>query len=470
MTNTMTFIISIIYISMILGIATLIHQRTSQQELSRKFVHIFVGNWILLAFHYFSNVWLACLLPCLFIGINYYTYKSNLISAIHREHDQSLGTVWYAISLFILTFAGWQLHTPALAYIGILSMAYGDGLAALAPRKYAWRFVPQKHIEGSLVVFIATYCIAVITILFSTRDFIFSFALAPVLAIVAMVIELLSPKGLDNLLLPLGLALIYYLALGSQPYVFMLVTLLTLSLLLMAYVKQSLTDDGVISALFTGLCLFQLGIPSIYWALIVFFILGSAISHYGRQRKVFLKQVHVHHGQRNTIQVLCNSLPAVLFVILYQFTHQPAALLAAITVFSAAAADTFASEIGVLTTRSTWSILTLKPLAKGLSGGISLLGCLAAIIGAAIISLTTFINFTLTDYIIIVILGFIGSLIDSWLGARYQAKYINRQGHITEQPTAQRYSGLSWLNNDLVNLLSLIIISIISYLIFSLIH
>ena len=108
MENVTVILWSMVYIVLILGMATAIAKMSrGASETSRKFVHIFVGNWVFFTL-YFTNVWAVVLIPSMFIIINNLSLKHNLIAAMERD-DDSLGTVYYAISLFILSGAGFLL-------------------------------------------------------------------------------------------------------------------------------------------------------------------------------------------------------------------------------------------------------------------------------------------------------------------------------------------------------------------------
>ena len=59
---------------------------------------------------------------------------------------------------------------------------------------------------------------------------------------------------------------------------------------------------------------------------------------------------------------------------------------AALGALAASAADTWATEIGSLATRPPRSILTLRPVPAGTSGGVNLLGMLAMVAGATFVA------------------------------------------------------------------------------------
>lgn len=108
MYNIIGLIGSMIYIFAVLGIATVVARMSKgASETSRKLVHILVGNWVFLI-PLFTDLWAVLLVPFTFIIINNLSLKYNLISAMERD-DDSLGTVYYAISMFSLSGLGFVL-------------------------------------------------------------------------------------------------------------------------------------------------------------------------------------------------------------------------------------------------------------------------------------------------------------------------------------------------------------------------
>ena len=107
----------------------------------------------------------------------------------------------------------------------------------------------------------------------------------------------------------------------------------------------------------------------------------------------------------------------------------------ALAALAEAAGDTSSSEIGMAFPGKTWMITTFQPVPAGTDGGISLFGTIAALLGAASVAVAA----VLTGLVPIHTLRrsfwrFFGTIVDSLLGAVFERR--------------------SWLDNDLVNLLS----------------
>lgn len=143
-----------------------------------------------------------------------------------------------------------------------------------------------------------------------------------------------------------------------------------------------------------------------------------------------------------------------------------------------AAADTWATEIGTLAARKPRSIITLRIIDPGMSGGVTILGTAAALGGAFLTGLSAvpvFLHFQNIEnlffkVIIAALAGFVGSIIDSILGGSIQARYrcpVCRK--ITERKyhcrvTTSLAGGIGLINNDIVNLLGTISAAVIAFL------
>ena len=113
---------------------------------------------------------------------------------------------------------------------------------------------------------------------------------------------------------------------------------------------------------------------------------------------------------------------------------------------------------GTLTRARPRSILTLKPLATGLSGGISWMGTLAEMGGASVVALAAYLTH-IAPFWPIAIGGFLGATIDSLLGASAQSlrycpdcqRDCETNPHVCGKATVVR-RGFKWFENDAVNL------------------
>jgi len=233
-----------------------------------------------------------------------------------------------------------------------------------------------------------------------------------------------------------------------------------------AYRLRSLSRSGAIAATIVGTIIF--GIGGWQWAvlLLAFFISSSALTRGFTKRKTGLNEKYSKGSQRDAAQVFGNGGLSAMFAALhFSFPDSPLVWLAFAASLAAVNADTWATELGVLDPNPPRMITKLgKVVEKGTSGGISVVGSLAALSGAGLIGLLTAIVMPSHDSVVVGLLvtlaGFLGSLFDSLLGATVQAIYFcSTCGKETEryplhtcgtQTSLKR--GWKWLDNDMVNL------------------
>ncbi|MDR1410276.1 MAG: DUF92 domain-containing protein [Oscillospiraceae bacterium] len=463
-------LLTVIVPFLVLGLASVVQKLGVSAEGSRKLVHILLSNWILLAIAVYTQAWAICILPACFIVLNYLNTRTKLFSAIERDEDNTLGTVWYAVSLFLLCLAGYSLEMPWLAACGMLAMGYGDGFGALVGRRFGKSKFPgsysKKSLEGMVTVMIFSGLSVGIVCAIYAPDITPHFALYAALscAVPAAAIELFTPRGVDNLTLPLGVSLIIFL-LARFPFLWPVFFCLSIALLILifAYYLKAITISGLISAIILGTTLFVFGGLINFAALVLFFVLGSIVSRIGKKKKSVAETLHERHGARSIAQVVANGVPSLLFAAVYYFTGIESCLIASIACFAATTADTFSSEIGMLSKKVPLSIITLTPIQRGISGGFTALGLFGGFLGAIIISALMIPDFGVKGMIIVAIVGFVSSILDSVLGALFQAKYqvpsdqdecLLTERKFTDGKPLKLIHGFKWVNNDVVNFAS----------------
>jgi uncharacterized protein (TIGR00297 family) len=234
----------------------------------------------------------------------------------------------------------------------------------------------------------------------------------------------------------------------------------------LAYRVHSLDKSGAVAATLVGTVIFGLGGWSWAILLMIFFITSSGLSRAFKNRKRGLDEKFSKGHERDAGQVFGNGGLATFFAALHAF--YPTSILPWIgfTVSLAAVnADTWATELGVLNPTQPRMITSLgKRVEKGTSGGISLFGTLASLLGAAVIALgAVFLSplglLTLPYFFLISLAGLAGSLFDSLLGATVQAMYYcpTDQKETEKHPlhtcgtATVHVRGWKWLDNDWVN-------------------
>ena len=208
MNNVFGLIVSILYVGIIIVSAKVFEK--AGKEASRKYIHIMLSNWWIIAMVFFDNMFWAAAAPAIFVVVNYLSYKKGIIKVMERDESdsnkESLGTVYYALSLLILALITFgPLKNPVIGLCGILVMGYGDGLAAVIGQAIKSKeFIiagNKKSLAGSLAMFCVTLMIFVGFLVYSNAEYI---AIKSVLvAILMTIVEAVSIKGTDNLTVPL---------------------------------------------------------------------------------------------------------------------------------------------------------------------------------------------------------------------------------------------------------------------------
>ncbi len=240
--------------------------------------------------------------------------------------------------------------------------------------------------------------------------------------------------------------------------------------------SRMLSHEGAIAATGVGTVCVVAGWD---WAtaLIAFFLSGSVWSRIGRARKEALTaDVISKGGERDALQVLANggvfALCALGFVVRAQphasdwgigtaWTDQAWHAVAG-GALAAASGDTWATEVGTLWGGPPRSILTGRTVRPGTSGGVTAIGTIAGIVGAAAMAWVLWVlGWRRAAAAAALGGGVVGMAFDSILGATLQRRqWCERCKVPTERvvhscgAATRAAGGLSWLDNDGVNALS----------------
>lgn len=208
------------------------------------------------------------------------------------------------------------------------------------------------------------------------------------------------------------------------------------------------------------------------------FASSSILSKVKKEAKKELEKVVCKTGPRDYIQALANLGTATFCMLAYVIFKEEYWIVGLLGSVATATADSWASEIGGISKKTPILITTFKPIKKGISGGITLLGTIGGISGSLILTIFSVWILTIFDFVFIQkielivlissITGTIGFFLDSYVGVWFQALYKNEKGEETENPQqAVLIKGFSWCTNDMVNFITTLlgaIIGIVFYL------
>ncbi|MCX6667496.1 MAG: SEC59/DGK1/VTE5 family protein [Euryarchaeota archaeon] len=183
---------------------------------SRKFLHIMTGNIAFILPLFVTREVMAFVAAGPFILFTFLMSPYSPITSMRgktSEAGHGMGLVYYAISWTILAYIFFD-HMVVIA-IAIFAMSYGDGFASLLGMKFGKRkykiFGDQKSYFGSISMFIFTLAMIVIAFLYYGLDITsYKLLIIAFIAMAAAIIEAITPRGLDNLSVPLSISAIYW--------------------------------------------------------------------------------------------------------------------------------------------------------------------------------------------------------------------------------------------------------------------
>jgi uncharacterized protein (TIGR00297 family) len=267
---------------------------------------------------------------------------------------------------------------------------------------------------------------------------------------------------------------------------------LSLGIGLFAYWRGALSRSGVLGAVLMGTAIFGMGgfVPGLL--LVAFFVSSTLLSHYKARVKEQFSEKFQKGSRRDLGQALANGGWAALMAIAMSAAEwfgwdgrtQQVLFAAFLGAMATVTADTWATEIGVLSKTLPRMVTTGHVVPAGTSGAITLLGTVTSFCGGAFIGIVAvtgmlaqafamgnlgwsgnwnFISNAIAVGMVMLVLGvatsgLLGSLFDSLLGATVQGIYFCEYDETqTEKKihgcgrATRLVRGWAWLDNDAVN-------------------
>lgn len=205
--------------------------------------------------------------------------------------------------------------------------------------------------------------------------------------------------------------------LAPTPFLFGLI--LSLAVAVGAWRMRALTPDGAAAAVPMGAIIFGAG--GWRWAalLVLFFVTSSVLTRWQAERKSHPE----HRLGRTGGQVLANGAVASLVAVWYGLAPSPLLAAAFAGAIAASTADTWATEIGLLSPSRPRLITTWRPVPPGQSGGVTWLGTFGGVAGAALIAVVAS-TWLYTPVIAVWIAGILAMFADSVLGATLEDRWL----------------------------------------------
>ena len=443
-------------------------------EASRRAVHGITGVLVALCPLWFDAPGGVYLLAVSFVAVNLWAVPRGVFGGMHGIRRRSWGTVIFPVALILALVGCWSLDASRVFALqaAFLALALADPAASWAGGRWGKRRYrvgrAEKSIVGSVACFGVAFASVALVLVLTGRPAGLGVAgwagAALAAAALATAAEALGGEGWDNLGIVVAVATpLVALHEGASLALLVSAEATAVAFALLAYRVRFLDASGALAA---GLLAFGVvGLGGWAWAVpgFVFFFTGSALSK-ARERFAGEAAVRAEKGSRRDAgQVASNGGVAAALLVAHVFWPWDGLYWGYAAAFAAAAADTWATEIGTWRrgpTRLVWSGRRVSP---GTSGGVSMAGTAGALLGAAVVfgSLVPFAA-GYADALgwgraaaVVVGGGFVAALVDSALGATLQARYRDGAGALVEArpaPEAVPVQGIRWLDNDRVNL------------------
>jgi uncharacterized protein (TIGR00297 family) len=225
-----------------------------------------------------------------------------------------------------------------------------------------------------------------------------------------------------------------------------------------AHRMRALSRTGAIAAFMVGTAAVAAGWS---WAalLVAYFVAVTALSKFREGEKAKRIGSIVEKGdERDAAQVFANGGIFAVAAIAELVTHSPVWYAIGIGALAASAADTWATEVGILAGGEPVSIISGRRVPAGTSGGITLSGSLAGVAGSLFVAAGAALAQWPITFTAVALGGIAGALSDSLLGATLQSR---RWCDACEKPTerfvhrcgsrTRSVGGVRGLDNDAVN-------------------
>lgn len=317
--------------------------------------------------------------------------------------------------------------TAVLYGLGFLSLAvFVSTLAILVPGEYAFRVTgggPRSYLPYFL-----TGCAGGVLAMYYVGVF------SPLIVLIGVLVAVLLRAALtdreDALMIEaLGVAmaqqLFYEIDYNVDLRVLLAAAFIGLAFGYFAYRLKTADLSGLFSGAIIGILLVVFADVRWFFIMLVFFILGSATTKFKYREKDALGVAQSHGGVRGYFNVFANGLVATAGAVLFGITGHEAFVALFLGSVASAAADTVASEVGVMG-GDPYLITTMKRVPPGTNGGVTVLGETVALGAAIVVSIAALALgvVSLPIAVVGIVAGFIGTNVDSVVGATLENRGV----------------------------------------------
>lgn len=470
------YIVFLAYTVGIMLLGAVIEKRTNvNKTVCRKIVHVISSFvWIICKYFFGCTLHWVILNGLGTLALAFITFSGKLKVFGRDDAKNSVGLFYFGLSTFIVALVCYFINEDFYLYAGIsyFCLSLGDGFAPIFTAVFKKGNVALregKTLYGTLSVYIVSFLSTLVFSLIFKMNLPVTFILS--IAALTCVVEFYGFKGLDNIFIEFlifsYLVLYYY---GLAPLPLQIVLIVSPFLAIFAIGSKSMTYSGGVFAfiLFALIGFFGKGfLPTAF--IFTLFTISSVVT---LTRKFFFfdktlkktpdKTLRKPSGARSAKQIIAVGFFGIVFLIAYYYSGVKLFYHLFFLSFIEQFADTLASDIGRMTKGKTLNVLTFKPVEKGLSGGVSLLGTVSAAIGSLLLALLPllFKAISFKNYLLVSLFAFVGTIFDSVLGALLQSLYkCKKCGKLTEKPLhcenqATLVKGFKVIDNVAVNYLA----------------
>ena len=164
----------------------------------------------------------------LFVGIGTgRVTNEDFVTSMSRSGDPREllhGTLYYSVVIFVVTLL-W-FYSPSgnpIAFVIFGCLAGGDGLADIVGRRFGGqrRFGiagAEKSVAGSFAMFVGSFLFSLAMLAFFAMEMSYDLVALTIplliVSVLATIVEALTPKGLDNITVPVTVVVVLYLLSG----------------------------------------------------------------------------------------------------------------------------------------------------------------------------------------------------------------------------------------------------------------
>lgn len=429
----------------LVALGAMLYRHGGARRSARHVVHAGVGVFVAFTPDLFSKPTAVYGLAAAFAFVNGWTLRRGWLPGMHASAERSWGTVLFPLALIPALYFCWTLQPDRqfALRVAFLILAFADPVAAWAGRRFGHTILldrngGQTSGAGSAAFGTVAFLTSMTALVLMRHTGAIDWTLletavaAGSVAMLTTVAEALGRRGWDNLFIVMAAicTLVVFDEVPAARSGIPMALAVGLAFGVGAWRAGALDRSGAVAA---GLFAVTLIAGGWRWAVpgVVFFVLSSSLSWVGRRRKRVIQQ-HYEKSKtaRDAAQVSANGGVAWGLLIVYLMAPWDGLYWGFVGAFAAAAADTWATELGAFSFCRPRSLRTGERVPRGTSGAISGVGSLAALAGAATVVGSAagaggFEARGLWAVGLLVGCGWIGAFADSLAGALLQAQYYD---------------------------------------------